>query len=159
MKFGLEWRSQAQRSSGWSSVRNVEFIGERELAQYFMKNYYRIMLGAKSLYADECFRGNFIGGDFDIDVDLSGKLSENWRDFNHDFIPFLLAKFPEKSKVAAGLACGALHTIAKGIKLGDFVLCPDGKGCYRVGEITEDYSFHPGEILPHRRGVHWLNVR
>lgn len=123
-----------------------------------MKNYYRIMLGAKSIYADECFKGNFLGGDFDIDFDLSSKLSENWRDFNHEFIPVLLAKFPEKSKVAAGLACGALHTIAKGIKLGDFVLCPDGKGRYRVGEITEDYTFHPKEILPHRRGVRWLNL-
>ena len=27
-----------------------------------MKNYYRVMLGQKSVYAEECFTGNFIGG-------------------------------------------------------------------------------------------------
>jgi hypothetical protein len=29
-----------------------------------MKNYYRIMLGRKSAYANECFAGGFIGADF-----------------------------------------------------------------------------------------------
>ena len=45
------------------------------------------MLGEKSVYADECYKGNFIGADFSIDIDLSGKLSENWREFNQKFIP------------------------------------------------------------------------
>ena len=33
-----------------------------------MKAYYRVMLGQKSVYADECFTGNFIGTDFGITV-------------------------------------------------------------------------------------------
>jgi restriction system protein len=64
---------------------------------------------------------------------------------------------PGKSRIAAGLSCGFLWTIAKGIKKGDFVLCPDGAGVYRVGEIIGDYQYAPGLILPHRRPVQWLN--
>jgi len=37
------------------------------------------MLGAKSSFADECFKGNFIGADFDINQDLTNQLSDNWR--------------------------------------------------------------------------------
>lgn len=122
-----------------------------------MKNYYRIMLGRKSIYAEECYKGNFIGCDFDIATDLTGQLPENWREFNQKFIPVYLANRPDKSKIAAGLACGSLHTIAKGIKLGDIVLCPNGSGSYFVGEVIENYSYHPGEILPHRRAVRWYS--
>ena len=112
-----------------------------------MKNYYRIMLGKKSIHAEKCYEGKFIGADFKIDVDLTGKLPENWREFNQKFIPLYLQKHPDKSKIAAGLACGTLWTIAKGIQKGDIVLCPNGKGSYYVGEVMGDYSYHPEEIL------------
>jgi restriction system protein len=121
-----------------------------------MSNYYRVMLGRGSINAEECFAGNFIGADFDIHQDLSGKLTENWREFNREFIPVFLAKYPGKSKVAAGLACGSLWTVAKGIREGDVVLCPNGAGGYRVGEVVGGYFYRPGEILPHRRRVTWL---
>lgn len=124
-----------------------------------MKNYYRIMLGRKSVHAQEGFAGNFIGADFDIDQDLKGKLPEEWREFNKQFIPVFLAGHPGKTKIGAGLACGALWTVAKGIKKGDIVLCPDGEGVYRVGEVTGDYVYAPGQVLPHRRAVNWLPVR
>ena len=58
--------------------------------------------------------------------------------------------------MAAGLACGALHTVSKGILEGDIVLCPDGQGVYWVGEVFGNYSYQPGGILPHRRSVRWL---
>ena len=41
-----------------------------------MKNYYRVMLGQKSVYAEECFAGNFIGTDFGINQDLTNKLPD-----------------------------------------------------------------------------------
>lgn len=123
-----------------------------------MKNYYRIMLGSGSVYAEECRRDNFIGVDFDIRMDLSGQLPENWREFNHKFVPIWLELNPGKSKIAAGLACGALWTVAKGIKKGDIVLCPDGVGSYYVGEVTDNYAYHPEGILPHRRTVRWYEV-
>ena len=123
-----------------------------------MKSYYRIMLGQKSVHADECFAGNFIGTDFDIHQNLAGKLPEEWRTFNKEFIPIFLAARPDKTKISAGLACGALWTVSKGIQQGDVVLCPDGMGKYRVGEINGGYYYEEGKILPHRRPVTWLNV-
>ena len=116
------------------------------------------MLGQKSVYAAECFAGNFIGTDFGIDQDLTNKLPEEWRVFNQEFIPMYLAKYPDKTKIGAGLACGVLWTVSKGIKKGDIVLCPDGSGRYRLGEVHGDYTYEPGKILFHRRPVHWLNV-
>ncbi len=116
------------------------------------------MLSAKSIYADECFKGNFIGADIGIDRDLSNELPDNWRDFNKTFIPIWLDKHVGKSKVSAGLSCGALWTIAKGIKIGDIVICPNGSGSYYVGEVLDNYAYHPEGILPHRRTVKWYPV-
>lgn len=123
-----------------------------------MKNYYRVMLGKKSVHAEECFKGNFIGADFGIKQDLTKKLPTEWRVFNKEFIPVFLAAHPEKTKIGAGLACGALWTVSKGIQKGDVVLCPDGTGKYLVGEVSGDYYYKPGEILFHRRPVTWLNA-
>ena len=123
-----------------------------------VKSYYRVMLGQKSVYAAECFAGSFIGTDFGIDQDLTKRLPEEWRAFNQEFIPIYLAKHPDKTKIGAGLACGALWTVSKGITRGDLVLCPDGSGHYRVGEVNGDYTYEPGKILFHRRPVQWLNV-
>src|SRR5688500_6137439 len=122
-----------------------------------MKNYYRVMLGKGSIYADECFAGNFIGTDFGINHNLTNELPEEWRTFNKRFIPIFLAAHPDKTKIGAGLACGAVWTVSKGIQKEDVVLCPDGSGRYRLGEVSGDYYYAPGGILPHRRPVHWLS--
>lgn len=120
-----------------------------------MKKYVRVMLGAKSVYAEECFQGNFIGADYGIQEDLSKNLPENWRDFNSKYRPIWLKSHPGKSKIAAGLACGMLWTVCKGIKKEDLVLCPDGNGNYKIGKIDSEYYYTPGGILPHRRSVIW----
>jgi len=122
------------------------------------KSYYRVMLGRKSVHAPECFAGGFIGTDFDIHEDLSRKLPDEWRDFNRAYIPVFQKSHPGKSKISAGLACGALWTVSKGIKKGDVVLCPDGNGSYRFGEVMGDYFYSAGQTLPHRRKVKWLDV-
>lgn len=123
-----------------------------------MKNYYRVMLGKKSVHAAECFSGGFIGTDFGVMEDLTGKLPDGWREFNQRYIPVFLAKHPEKTKIGAGLACGFLWTVSKGIQTGDIVLSPDGSGRYRVGEVTGDYSYEPGKILFHRRPMRWTDI-
>jgi len=122
-----------------------------------MKKYYRVMLGRKGEFAAEALKGNFIGADFKIDIDLTGNLHDNWREFNKKFIPVYLNRRPEKSKVAAGLACGALWTLCKGINIGDTVLSPDDKGSYMVGEVVGNYAYHPEGVLPHRRMVKWYS--
>jgi restriction system protein len=123
-----------------------------------MRSYYRILLGHKHAHADECFRDGFIGTDFGIHQDLTDKLPEEWRGFNKEFIPIYQRANPEKSKVSAGLACGTLWTVSKGIQQGDIILSPDGTGKYRVGEVTGGYSYVPGGVLFHRRPVKWLNT-
>ncbi|MBU6339489.1 MAG: DUF1016 family protein [Rickettsiales bacterium] len=123
-----------------------------------MKKYLRIMLGAKSAYAEECFQGNFIGAGFNIEQDLANDLHDNWREFNFKFIPVWMEKYPDKSKISAGLACGALWTISKGINIGDVVICPNGSGSYYVGEVVSDYYYEPNTPLPHRRSVKWYSI-
>ena len=118
--------------------------------------YYRLMLGKASIHAQSCFAENFVGVNFAIAQDLTNTLSEGPRSFNATFIPIHRAARPEKSKIAAGLACGMLWTVCKGIKIGDLVLCPDGSGSYRVAEIISSYVYVPDQILPHRREVRWL---
>lgn len=74
----------------------------------------------------ECLAGSFIGAGFGIAEDPTGKLPDEWRAFNQKYIPVYLANHPDKSKIAAGLSCGFLWTVARGIAQGDVVLCPDG---------------------------------
>ncbi len=123
-----------------------------------MKNYYRVMLGRKSVFAVDCFARGFVGVDFGLPMDLTNKLPDEWRAFNKEFIPIYLAAHPDKTKIAAGLACGVTWTVCKGIAKGDIVICPDGAGTYHVGEVTGDYRFASGESLPHQRPVSWLTV-
>ena len=123
-----------------------------------MKSYYRVMLGARNVFAKECYDGCFIGVHNGIDQDLSNELPENWRDFNAKFRDIWLRSNPDKSKIAAGLACGLLWTVCKGIKKGDVVICPDGQGSYYVGEVITDYGYQPGTDLPHRRRIKWFPV-
>lgn len=124
-----------------------------------MPEFYRVMLGRASKYAQQCLDGGFIGADFSIDEDLSHNLPENWRDFNQHYRPIYLSIYPDKSKISAGLACGALWTVSKGIKAGDVVLSPDGLGNYLVGEVASEYFWKENEILQHRRNVNWREER
>ncbi len=121
-----------------------------------MKIYRRLTLGQKNSQVAECLAGNYIGVGFDIAQDLTQHLSEDWREFNKEFIPVYLAVHPEKTKIGAGMACGALWTVAKGMNVGDIVLCPDGGGHFHVAEVTGDYYYQPDGILPHRRPVRWF---
>ena len=121
------------------------------------RSYYRIMLGKKSMYAKECYEGQWFGGGWGIDEDLTGKLPDEWRAFNKAYIPVYLEKNPGNSRVQAGLACGMLFTICKDIKSGDIVFCPNGEGAYWVGEVVGGYYYAPGQVLPHRRKVKWYS--
>lgn len=120
-----------------------------------MKKYNRIMLGRAGRFAKMCREEGYIGANFDIKKDLSSSLPENWRMFNEETIPLWLESNPGKSKTAAGVACGFLWTIAKGLQIGDVVLCPSGEGTYYVGTIAGDYYYVPNTDLPHRRKVEW----
>lgn len=113
------------------------------------------MPGAKSIHYKDCIDGGFIGVDFGIKEDVSMFLTENPNDFKDKYRPIFLKNRPDKSKVAAGLACGAIWTVCHSMKQGDIVLCPDGSGEYSVGEIESNYFYVQDEILQHRRKVNW----
>ncbi len=121
-----------------------------------MKNYYRIMLGKKSAHAEEAYKGHFIGVDFGYYLDFTDELNKDRQAFNKYFIPLYQDSFPNKGKIAAGLAGGSLYTVGKEIQVGDVVLCPDGQSAYYVGEVTSEYYFDKDGKLPHRRNVKWF---
>jgi restriction system protein len=123
------------------------------------KSYRRVMPGRKSIYARQCHEGGFIGGDWGFDQDLTGQFGDDWRGFGEKFKPVFLAAHPDKSKVAAGLACGMLWTICRGMNQGDVVISPDGEGGYLVGEVASEYYYASGDILPHRRKISWFPNR
>lgn len=120
-----------------------------------MRNCYRVMLGQGSAHAKDCFAGGFIGVDFGIPGDLTGKFPENWQAFNKEYIPIYLEAHPGKTRIGAGLACGNLWTLAKGMQEGDLVMSPDGSGRYRVATVTGPYFHAASGVLPHRRPVAW----
>jgi len=123
-----------------------------------MKNYYLVMLGKQSSHAATCFTEGFIGADVEIPQDLSTDLTGGWRLFNAKFRSIFLASHPDKTKIDASLACRFLWTVSKVIRKGDIVLCTDGTGIYRVGEVISDYYYEPDRVLPHRRMMVWLSL-
>jgi len=122
-----------------------------------MKNYYRIILGPQNSFVEEAYKDGFIAAGFIRDVDLINRLYDKWRDFNKAYIPVFLQQNPQKTKIAAGLACGMLWTIARGIQIGDIVLCPNGKGAYYIAEVTGQYEYRQSASYQHRRAVRWLS--
>jgi restriction system protein len=121
-----------------------------------MKAYNRVMAGPKSMYATQCFGEGFIGVDYEIPLDLTDQLPENGREFNRQFVPIYMATHPNRSRIAAGLACGFVWTMSKGLRQGDIIITPNGERRYRAGEIISDYFYAPGNVLPHRRKIRWF---
>jgi restriction system protein len=119
------------------------------------RKYYRIILGSKHAYAEDCYQRNCFAGNWGFTQTLENDLTETGQEFRSQQIPIYLKNNPGASKVAAGLACGMLWRIAKGIRIDDMVLCPDGKGNYWVGRVISNYAFDANHPLPHQRGVEW----
>lgn len=123
-----------------------------------MKQYCRVILGKSHSFAAECREKDYVGVDFDIEGDLTGRFPEDWRDFNKEFIPKLIQSFPNKSKISAGLACGMTWTLCKGLNVGDIVLSPTGDKTFYVGKISGPYQYSKVASLPHQRPVAWLGT-
>ena len=125
-----------------------------------MKNFYQLRLGKGAKYFSECFAGGYVGVGWFKNNDLTKVLqaSLEWRMFNEQMIPLFLKEYPERERIAAGLACAATFTVCKSLRNGDIVICPKGDGTYAVGEITGDYSYVQNSDLPHQRKVNWRSV-
>lgn len=129
---------------------NTDFVTEQL--------FFRVMAGKKSAYFEDCFKKGYIGVNFNLDIDLTNDLPENWKDFNKKYIPIYLENNPGKAKVTAGLACAAIHTMSKSLKIGDYVLTNDGSGKYYFGKIVSDYKYYPDRPLIHCRDVEWAPI-
>lgn len=123
-----------------------------------MSRYFMIRLGRGGVYMPECTAEGFVGVDYGIHEDLTGKFPAEWRAFNAQYIPVWLDNHPGKSKVAAGLACAALWTLGEHVRVGEYVLSPNSSGEFQVGRISGEYRYLPNSPLPHQRPVEWLGV-
>lgn len=115
------------------------------------------MLGKGGMFADQCKVDGYIGANFLIFEDLTNHLPEDLREFNKKYVPVYMENNSNKTKVGAGLGCGALWTICKKLQVGDIVLSPNGRGEYYVGQIVGNYYYVPDTDLQHRRKVQWYD--
>ena len=118
-----------------------------------MSQYFRIILGRRNKYADECIEGEFIGIDFDIEEDLENFPLDR-EAFMDKFRSIYEEVHPEAGTGVVTQNCRLLWTFRKGLNAGDIILCrrSDGKS-YAVGEISSDYYYQPNGNLPHQRKV------
>ena len=95
---------------------------------------------------------------YGLDIDLSSSLYENWRDFNKKFIPEIIKREPNKSRVGAGLNCGVIWTLSKGIEKDSIVLCQDKEKNYHPCKIISNYYYDVDGLGGyHRRRVQWFD--
>lgn len=121
-----------------------------------MTNYYKVMLGRGSQYAQQAIQGNFIGIGDGIGQDLTPLLPLPEPEFRDEMKVALQTANPASSKGTISQYATTLWRIAKGIQVGDVVLCPTGQqGQLQVGEMTGPYQYQAGSDLPHRRAVTW----
>ena len=120
-----------------------------------MKKYFRMFLGSGSEYVKECIEKGFIGIHYGFHESLAPYLEDTFAASRSKLKPVYLGFNPNKSPVGAGLSCGALWTIARGMQHGDVIICPDGSGNYYSAEIVGDYEYVADSFLPHQRKVSW----
>ena len=124
--------------------------------KYKEKKISRLRTGRNQEWFKPFYEGNFIGASFGLEMDLSNDLFDNWREFNKKFIDYIIKIHPDKSRVGAGLNCGVIWTLAKGLTKDAIVLCPDKEGNFIACKIVSDYYYSEKEPH-HRRKVEWLS--
>lgn len=117
---------------------------------------YFIRLGRQGAFVQDAVERGYVGVDYGMVDDFTGKFPDEWTAFNKTYIPRYLELNPDKTKVAAGLACGTIWTLGRGIEDGDYVVSPNSTGVLHVGRVSGPYEFAAQEELPHRRPVVWL---
>jgi restriction system protein len=114
-----------------------------------------LILGKKHAFVNLCKAEGFLGVDFSFPQDLSADKSQTCQEFNKKYVKKYRKLVPGKSKLAAGLACGALWTTCRKMQEGDLVVCPDGEEGFITGTISGNYYYAENKDLPHRRSVVW----
>jgi len=126
--------------------------------KYKQLKYMRLRTGREHQWFDDFYNNNYIAVGFNLDINLSDSLYDNWREFNKKFIPEIIKREPSKSRVAAGLNCGVIWTLSKGIEKDTIVLCQDKDKNYHPCKVISNYYYD--EKLGtqfHRRKVEWFD--
>lgn len=114
-----------------------------------------VRLGRGGQFAEDMIEAGYLGVDFIGDYDIRPHLGGGAEVFRGAMNSIYLEMYPEKSRIAAGLAMGNLWAACEGISEGDLVLAPKPDRTYQYGIVTGGYEYHPGTDLPHRRRVDW----
>lgn len=128
--------------------------------KYKQLKYLRLRTGREHQWFDVFYNNNYLAVGYGLNIDLSDSLFENWRDFNKKFIPEIIKKEPTKSKVGAGLNCGVIWTLSKGIQKDAIILCQDKDKNYHACKIISNYYYSDDEQGGyHRRKVEWFDKK
>lgn len=128
--------------------------------KYKQLKYLRLRTGREHQWFDVFYNNNYLAVGYGLNIDLSDSLFENWRDFNKKFIPEIIKKEPTKSKVGAGLNCGVIWTLSKGIQKDAIILCQDKDKDYHACKIISNYYYSDDEQGGyHRRKVEWFDKK
>jgi len=118
--------------------------------------YKRLRTGRTHQWFKMFRENNFVGVSYGLETDISADLFENWRDFNKKYIDKIIdLSGGTKSRVGAGLNCGVIWTLSKGIEIGNVILCQDENKNYHACKVTSNYYFSEEEPH-HRRKVEWI---
>ena len=116
----------------------------------------RLRTGRTHQWFKEFKNNDYVGVSYGLKTDISADLFENWRDFNKKYIDKVIEiSGGLKSRVGAGLNCGVIWTLSKGVEIGNIILCQDEDKNYHACRVTSQYFFSEQEPH-HRRKVEWI---
>jgi restriction system protein len=122
-----------------------------------MTEYLRVYAGRKAVFLDECIAENYIGVDFDIDLDISEYLDDDWPTFRNKFKDKFFEIHPQANKISGGLAIGSLWWVCCFLKQDDIVITSDSNNHYRFGLVKSPYFYNKDNSLMHCRKIEWSN--
>lgn len=117
----------------------------------------RLRTGRTHQWFKEFKNNDYVGVSYGLKTDISADLFENWRDFNKKYIDKVIEiSGGLKSRVGAGLNCGVIWTLSKGVEIGNIILCQDEDKNYHACRVTSQY-FYSEQEPHHRRKVEWID--
>lgn len=129
------------------------------------KNYWVIsMLSQDENFAPFAVERGFIGLSWrEADVDLTGLVSLDKKEFVEKVIPVFEKAYPDKTKASLMSGISQLYRFLTAVEPGDLVLLRDTEnGVIHAGEITGGYVYSSlgadGSTFPHSRAVRWITT-
>ena len=117
--------------------------------------YHRIVLGKGNISRDIAKSKNYIGVDFDVEINLSDKSPEG-------LDTFLRIYFTEKNQELTNQQIGArVGTVGRFIfntNIDDLVFINTGERSFNIFKITSDYFYSEINVFPHCKSVEFIST-